>query len=98
MARYILTFLSFYTVTIGFEETLFHSEEGAVVEVCVRVLEGSLEGDTLVEIDSGGGTAVGMKLWVEFIGAFNIKLIGSFVVHSRILPFMFRGSQQKIHR
>ena len=47
-------------VTIGFEETLFLSEEGAVVEVCVRILEGSLERNAVVEIASGGGTADGM--------------------------------------
>lgn len=47
-------------VTIGFEETFFPSEEGRVVEVCVSVLDGSLERDAVVEIASGGGTAEGM--------------------------------------
>ena len=50
----------FSAVTIGFEQTLFLAEEGDIVEVCARLLMGTLERDVEVVASSRDGSAEGM--------------------------------------
>ena len=46
-------------VTVGFEQTLYLTQEGFTIEVCVRILDGSVERDVVVEVSSSDGTASG---------------------------------------
>ena len=47
-------------MTIGFEETLYPvAEDAGTVEVCARVLDGSLETSVVTTVESVDGSATG---------------------------------------
>ena len=46
-------------VTIGFDPVTYSVEEGLAVEVCARILSGTLEIEAIVILASGSGEAAG---------------------------------------
>ena len=53
-------------VTIGFEQTMYPTDEGTVIEVCARIQSGSIERDVQVQVSSADGTASG-KFFIGYI-------------------------------
>ena len=66
----------FIGITIGFEQTLYPTEEDTVIKVCARILNGSLEKDVIVKVSSSDGSATG-KLNDHFLIWFSTVKLGN---------------------
>ena len=53
-------------VTIGFDPVTYSVEEGLAVEVCARIISGTLEIDAIVTLSSSDGEAEGRYIYIHW--------------------------------